>query len=232
MEMTHYPEVKRELQDSGVSPQDSGDSGVPPKDIRLCRSSRTRTQATKFSPKMTGQSHHEGVREGVGFPETAANSLAAAQEESSILPPDLYDTVRGVLNLETDEGEPVFSEIPEEDCETQVLGVLLAQHYNMKKAKELFGDRSDEAVMRELSQIHAYETYEPQFASSLTWEQKKEALNSLLFVTEKRDGAIKARQVADGSKQRTYDGYNKKDRASPTVLTERVFLTGVIDAQD
>ena len=28
----YYPEVKRELQDSGVSPQDSGDSGVPPKD--------------------------------------------------------------------------------------------------------------------------------------------------------------------------------------------------------
>ena len=76
----YYPEVKRELQDSGVSPQDSGDSGVPPKDVGLRRSSRTRTQATKFSPKMTGQSHDEGVREGVGFPKTAANSLAAAQE--------------------------------------------------------------------------------------------------------------------------------------------------------
>ena len=51
-------------------------------------------------------------------------------------------------------------------------------------------------------------------------------------MTEKRDGAIKARQVADGSKQRTYDGYDKKDRASPTVLTESVFLTGVIDARE
>ena len=110
-EMTYYPEVKRELQDSGVSQQDPGDSGVPPKDVGLRRSSRTRTQATIFSPKMTGQSHDEGVREGVGFPETAANSLAAAQEESSILPPDVYDTVRGVLNLETDKGEPIFSEM-------------------------------------------------------------------------------------------------------------------------
>ena len=108
------------------------------------------------------------MREGVGFPKTAAYNLAAAQKESSILPPDVYDTVREVLNLETDEGEPVFSEMSEEDCDTHVMGVLLAQHYNMKKAKELFGDRSDKAVMRELSQIHAYETYEPQKASSLT----------------------------------------------------------------
>ena len=86
--------------------------------------------------------------------------------------------------------------------------------------------------MRELKQIHSYETYEPQKASSLTWNQKKEALNSLLFVREKRDGVIKARQVADGSKQRTYDGYDKKDGASPTVLTESVFLIGVIDARE
>ena len=38
--------------------------------------------------------------------------------------------------------------------------------------------------------------------------------------------------MADGSKQRTYDGYDKKDGASPTVLTESVFLIGVIDARE
>ena len=51
-------------------------------------------------------------------------------------------------------------------------------------------------------------------------------------MTEKRNGDIKARNVADGSKQRTNEGYEKKDRASPTVLTESVFLTGVIDAHE
>ena len=98
----------------------------------------------------------------------------------------------------------------EEDCDTHILGVLLAEHYSMKKAKELFGDRSDDAVMKELRQIHSYETYEPLKASDLTWEEKKVALKSLLFVTEKRNEDIKARNIADGSKQRTYDGYNKK----------------------
>ena len=131
----YFPEVKREPRGLGVSPQDSG---VPPQDAGLCRSSRRKTPGVKFIPTITGQSHDEGVHERVGFPKTAANSLAAAQENSSILPPDVYDTVRGVLHLETDEGEPIFSEMSEEDCETHVLGVLLAQFYNMKKAKELF----------------------------------------------------------------------------------------------
>ena len=108
----------------------------------------------------------------------------------------------------------------------------MAEHCSMEKAKELFGDRSDDAVMKELRQIRSFEMYEPLEASNLTWEEKKEALNSLLFVTEKRNGDIKARNVADGSKQPTYDGYDKKDGASPTVLTESVFLTGVIDAHE
>ena len=164
---------------------------------------------------MTGQRHDEGVHEGVGFPEAAANNLAAAQEVPSILPTDVYDTVQGVLHLQTDEGEPIYSKMSEEDCKAHVMGVLMAEHYSMKKAKELFGDRSDDAVMKELRQIHSFKTYEPLKASNLTWEEKKEALNSLLFVTEKRNGDLKACQVVDGSKQRTYDGYDKKDGASP-----------------
>ena len=60
---------------------------------------------------MTGQSHDEGGHKGVGFPEAAANNLAAAQEVPSILPPDVYDTLRGVLHLQTDEGEPIYSKM-------------------------------------------------------------------------------------------------------------------------
>ena len=132
---------------------------------------------------MKGQRHDEGVHEGVVLPEAVANNLAAAQEVPSILPPDVYDTVRGGLHLQTDDGEPIYSKMSEEDCEAHVMGVLTAEHYSMKKVKELFGDRSDDAVMKELRQIHPFETYEPLKASNLTWEGKKEALNSLLFVT-------------------------------------------------
>ena len=56
-------------------------------------------------------------------------------------------------------------------------------------------------------------------------------LEYLLFIAEKRNGYIRARKVADGSKQRTYDGYYKAYGSSPTVITESIFFTGVVDAR-
>ena len=38
--------------------------------------------------------------------------------------------------------------------------------------------------------------------------------------------------MAVGSKQRTYDGYEKSDGSSPTVITDSIFLTGVIEANE
>ena len=67
----------------------------------------------------------------------------------------------------------------------------MAEHYSMKKAKELFGDRSDDAIMKELRQIHSFETYDLLRARNLTWEERKEALNSLLFVTKKETETLR-----------------------------------------
>ena len=53
-----------------------------------------------------------------------------------------------------------------------------------------------------------------------------------MFIAEKRNGDIKARKVADGSKQRTYAGYKKSDGSSPTVVTDSIFLTGVVDERE
>ena len=60
--------------------------------------------------------------------------------------------------------------------------------------------------MKELTQINELETYEPIMASDLSWEENKKALESLIFITEKRNGYIKVKKGAVGSKQRTYDG--------------------------
>ena len=57
-------------------------------------------------------------------------------------------------------------------------------------------------------------------------------MESLLFITENRNGYIKARKVDNGSKKRTYDGYDKADGSSPTVTTESIFFTGVVDARE
>ena len=58
--------------------------------------------------------------------------------------------------------------------------------------------------------------YEPVHKSDLTLEDSKKALASLMFITKKRNGDIKSRKDADGSKQRTYDGYDKSDGSLPT----------------
>ena len=54
-----YFKIKSEPND------DPQDSGVPPQDAGLRRSSRVRTPGRKFIPTMTGQSYDEGVHKGV-----------------------------------------------------------------------------------------------------------------------------------------------------------------------
>ena len=74
--------------------------------------------------------------------------------------------------------------------------------------------------------------YVPVDPDSLTPQQKAEAMRSLMFLTEKRDGCTKARVCANGSSQRRRIGYKKEDSASPTVATDSVFITGVIEAHE
>ena len=54
-------------------------------------------------------------------------------------------------------------------------------------------------------------------------------MNSLIFFTEKRDGTIKARACANGSTQHSF--INKEEAASPTVSTEVLLTTAVINAK-
>ena len=55
-------------------------------------------------------------------------------------------------------------------------------------------------------------------------------LLALMFIVEKRNGDIKARKCDVGSKQRTFPGYVKSEWASPTVSTDGVIITSVIEA--
>ena len=75
-------------------------------------------------------------------------------------------------------------------------------------------------------------TYEPPDGSKLTKDERRDALESLSFVTEKRDGQIKSRKYAMGNKQRTYDGYDKSAGTSPTITTKGIILSTVIDAHE
>jgi hypothetical protein len=104
------------------------------------------------------------------------------------------------------------------------------KQYSLKKGLKIFGEKGEDAVTREFTQMHMLNVYSPLSASSLSSEDKKKALSSLIFLKEKSDGTIKARKCADGSKQREH--YAKEETTSPTVGTDSLFITATINAHE
>jgi hypothetical protein len=74
------------------------------------------------------------------------------------------------------------------------------------------------------------ETYHPVHAHELTRQQRIDALSSLIFLTQKRDGRVKGRTCINGSKQRRW--ISKDAAVSPTVATESVMITAAIEAYE
>ena len=105
----------------------------------------------------------------------------------------------------------------------------MTQH-NVRQGLKLFGEAGIDAVMKELVQLHERGVLEPKSAKDLDVEQRKDALQYLMFLKQKRNGTIKGRGCADGRKQRAYT--TKEEASSPTVAIESVMLSCVIDAKE
>jgi hypothetical protein len=125
--------------------------------------------------------------------------------------------------------EPVNAEVSD-GIVMHVMGVILAQQYSVNKGIKLFGERATDAISKELQQLHDYGTYTPIHAHELTREERKDALSSLMFLTEKRCGKIKSRACVNGSTQRDY--IPKETTASPTVMNDSVMITSAIEAHE
>ena len=72
--------------------------------------------------------------------------------------------------------------------------------------------------------------FTPIHREDITKEEMKKSMESLMFLTEKRDGTVKARACANGSVQREYVLRDKA--ASPTVISESVFIMSSIDVKE
>jgi hypothetical protein len=112
---------------------------------------------------------------------------------------------------------------------SMVDGTALTQ-LSMKQGLKVFGPEGRNAVLAELKQLHEREVIEPISPSTLSPEDKKGALEYLMFLKKKRCGKIKGRGCADGRKQRVYT--TKEEASSPTVSTEALMLSCVIDAKE
>jgi hypothetical protein len=109
-----------------------------------------------------------------------------------------------------------------------ILQSIIFTQYNLKQGIKKFGDEGKAAVLTELQQLHDRAVLSPVGKYDLTPEERKGALRYLMFLKEKRSGTIKGRGCADGRPQREY--MSKQETSSPTVATEALILTCVIDA--
>jgi len=110
------------------------------------------------------------------------------------------------------------------------IGVQHVITYSLKRGLQKFGERGKASTLKEMKQLVDRECFYPIKRSTMTSTERKRALESLIFLTEKRDGTIKSRHCANGSTQRDY--MDREDVSSPTVSTEATMLTSVIEAEE
>ena len=103
------------------------------------------------------------------------------------------------------------------------------QTYSLKAGLKKFKERGRKSAMSEMGQLHERAVFEPVHVDDLTKLEKERAMESLIFLVEKRDGRVKARTCANGSTQRTY--VNRDEAASPTASTESILITATLDAK-
>lgn len=80
-----------------------------------------------------------------------------------------------------------------------------------------------------MKQLHDREVFQPIDFNKLTSQERKRAMESLIFLVKKRDGTIEGRTCANGSTQQSY--IEREEAASPTAATDSILITAVIDAK-
>ena len=80
-----------------------------------------------------------------------------------------------------------------------------------------------------MKQLNFRNTFKPKHWKELTHTQRQTVLESHMFLKERKYGAIKGRAVDGGNKQLDY--ISKEDVSSPTVATEAVLLSYIINTE-
>ena len=104
------------------------------------------------------------------------------------------------------------------------------KQYSLKAGLKQFCDRGHNAVSKELTQLHTLKWFQPKDPTTLTRDERRKALTSLMFLTQKRTGEVKARGCADGSTQRNH--VEKEEATAPTVMSDSIFIQSTIFAHE
>ena len=114
--------------------------------------------------------------------------------------------------------------------------LFLSPQMNARKGIKQFGERAIAAMVKEFKQLDigafpVKPVVKPIHAETLTSEERASVMEAVNLIKEKRNGVVKGRTCADGSRQRKY---LKPDEsvASLTVSNEGMLTSFVIDAYE
>jgi hypothetical protein len=110
-----------------------------------------------------------------------------------------------------------------------ITGLMFMQMLAHKGIKK-HGTLALNALRKEFLQFKALDVLEPLDAFKLSDDQKSESLRALSVIKEKRDGSLKGRTCADGSKQ--HGKYSQAETGSPTISNDALFKSIMIDAYE
>lgn len=84
------------------------------------------------------------------------------------------------------------------------MNYTFAQKYSLAKGINIFGNRGSKAAYNKMKQLHNQCVFKPINVGKLSTNERRRVMESLIFLTEKKDGTIKAQTCANGSTQREY----------------------------
>jgi hypothetical protein len=87
--------------------------------------------------------------------------------------------------------------------------------YSLNKGIKKFGEKAKEAAIKEMQQMIDRECFEPVHQEELKEIEKQHAMKSLIFLSEKKDGSLKAWHCVNGSTQRSYMQLEEKSQVQP-----------------
>jgi hypothetical protein len=162
--------------------------------------------------------HGASPHQGRGDPKTDASGSYDAEclKQGARVMPTLREAVEGYM------ASGSLKEV-----RSYILGFIMTQ-MTAKAGTKKHGQVAIDALCKEFLQLHDLGVFEGQHTAALTKDERRAALRAINLIKEKRCGLIKGRTVADGRKQRSL--HAKEETASPTVSTDALMLSTMIDA--
>jgi hypothetical protein len=83
------------------------------------------------------------------------------------------------------------------------------QTYSLKQGIKKFGKKGIAATHKEMKQLHDRVVFKSISIEAMTKLEKKRAMESLIFLTDKRDETVKSRMCVNGSTQQAYNSHEE-----------------------